>query len=456
MTDTIAAVSTAPGVAGIGIVRISGPDALLVLDKIFRPRSGHAISDLTSRVSYFGSAVDTKQEPIDECLCVIFRAPNTYTGENLVELQCHGSPVVLGEVLRSAGEAGARPAMPGEFTKRAFLNGRLDLAQAEAVIDIIEAETLVAAKAATSQLGGSVSRIIEHSYGELLDISAHFHAAVDYPDEDIEDFRLGEYVFKLRRLEETLSDLLNTFARGYVLKNGFLTTIIGRPNAGKSSLLNALLGYDRAIVTATPGTTRDTIEEKLVLGDTLLRLVDTAGIRSTEDEAESEGVARALRAAEDAELVIAVFDGAEEQTEEDQLIIEAATGAKRAVAVINKNDLPQKITEDGFEDIFSAVVHLSAKHSEGLDMLSEAVSELTPNMSASGVGGILTNARQADGISRTLEAVRDAAYAIAKGITPDAALVEIEGALEVLGEVLGKNMREDTIDRIFSRFCVGK
>ena len=456
MTDTIAAVSTAPGVAGIGVVRISGPEALVVLDKIFCTRSGRVSCDLTSRVAYIGHALDTKSEVLDECLCVIFRAPHTYTGENLVELQCHGSPTVLGEILRAAGAAGARPANPGEFTKRAFLNGRLDLAQAEAVIDIIEAETLVAAKTAVSQLGGSVSRIIERSYGELLDISAHFHAVVDYPDEDIEDFQPGEYAFKLHRLEESLMSLLETFARGYVLKNGFLTTIIGRPNVGKSSLLNALLGYDRAIVTSKPGTTRDTIEEKLVLGDTILRLVDTAGIRSTEDEAESEGVVRALKAAEASELVIAVFDGSEELTDGDKRTIEAARGAKRAVAVINKNDLPQKLEESALRDAFAAVVSVCAKQSEGLDNLSAAVGELTPKMSATGVSGILTNARQADGISRTVEFVSEAASAISKGVTPDAALVEVESALEALGEVLGRNIREDTIDRIFSRFCVGK
>ncbi|NLB29054.1 MAG: tRNA uridine-5-carboxymethylaminomethyl(34) synthesis GTPase MnmE [Clostridiales bacterium] len=456
MTDTIAAVSTAPGLSGIGVVRMSGSGALGVLENIFRPRGNRTISDLASRRAHLGHALGTGREAIDECLCIIFRAPNSYTGENLVELQCHGSPTVLGEVLRAACMWGARPAMPGEFTKRAFLNGRLDLAQAESVIDIIEAETLCAAKAATAQLHGSVSRIIERSYGDLLDISAHFHAVIDYPDEDIEDFRPGEYAFKLRRLEEALAGLLETFERGYVLKNGFLTTIIGRPNVGKSSLLNALLGYDRAIVTANPGTTRDTIEEKLVLGDTLLRLVDTAGIRSTSDEAESEGVTRALRAAEDAELVIAVFDGSENLTREDERTIAAASDAKRAVAVINKRDLPQKLRESDLGDGFTAIVHVCAKQSEGLDELAKAVAELTGGMSVTGAGGILTNARQADCVSRTLEYVKEASEALGRGVTPDAALVEIEGALEMLGEILGRNIREDTVDRIFSRFCVGK
>ena len=456
MTDTIAAVSTAAGVAGIGIVRISGPEALGVLDKIFVPKSGRVVSDLTSRVSYFGYALDTKHEILDECLCVIYRAPGSYTGENLVELQCHGSPTVIGELLCAANNAGARPARAGEFTKRAFLNGRLDLTQAEAVIDIIEAETLGAAKTAASQLGGSVSRIIDRSYGDLLDISAHFHAVVDYPDEDIEEFKPGEYSYKLHRLEETLTGLLDTFARGYVLKNGVLTTIIGRPNVGKSSLLNALLGFDRAIVTAKPGTTRDTIEEKLVLGNTLLRLVDTAGIRSTEDEAEAEGVLRALRAAGDAELVLAVFDGSSELTDEDRQTIATASKAKNAIAVINKDDLPHRLELSELGESFAAVVCVSAKESEGLSDLADAVAELVPNMSSNGVSGILTNARQADGVSRTVEFIRAAVAAIGDGVTPDAALIEVEGALEALGEVLGKNIREDTIDRIFSRFCVGK
>ena len=456
MTDTIAAVSTAAGVAGIGIIRISGVDATAVLDKIFRAKSGRVVSELTSRVSYFGYALDTKHETLDECLCVIYRAPNSYTGETLVELQCHGSPTVLGELLRAAGAAGARPAKPGEFTKRAFLNGRLDLTQAEAVIDIIEAETLGAAMTAASQLGGSVSRVIDSGYGDLLDISAHFHAVVDYPDEDIEDFKPGEYAFKLHRLEEQFSALLDTFSRGYVLKNGILATIIGRPNVGKSSLLNALLGFDRAIVTAKPGTTRDTIEEKLVLGDTLLRLTDTAGIRAADDEAEAEGVLRALKAAAEAELVLAVFDGSVELTEEDKRTIQTASEAKNAIAVINKSDLPHRLDLSALGDVFAAVVSVSAKEGAGVQDLVDAVSELTPNMSAAGVGGILTNARHADGISRTVEFIRAAIAAIADGVTPDAALVEVEGALEALGEVIGKNLREDTIDRIFARFCVGK
>ena len=456
MTDTIAAVSTAAGVAGIGVVRISGPDALSVLDKIFVPKSGRVISDLTSRVSYIGYALDTKRERLDECLCVIFRAPNSYTGEHLVELQCHGSPVVIGELLRAAGKAGARSAKAGEFTKRAFLNGRLDLAQAEAVIDIIGSETLSAAHEAVMQLGGSVSRIIDGSYGDLLDISAHFHAVVDYPDEDIEDFKPGEYAFKLNRIEESLSGLLDTFERGYVLKNGILTAIIGRPNVGKSSLLNALVGFDRAIVTAKPGTTRDTIEEKLVIGDTLLRLVDTAGIRATDDEAETEGVMRALKAAESAQLVLAVFDGSMELTGEDKRTISAAAGAENAIAVINKDDLPHMLDISALGDKFKAAVYVSAKNSEGLSELAAAVAELTPKAPDNGADGILTNARQADGISRTVEFIRAAILAIKEGVTPDAALVEVEGALEALGEVLGKNMREDTIDRIFSRFCVGK
>lgn len=456
MTNTIAAISTAPGVAGIGIIRISGDRALDVLDRVFKPHSGFGISDIISRTVSLGSLVDADGETLDECLCVIFRAPNSYTGEHLVELQCHGSPIILGEALRTICAAGARPAAPGEFTKRAFLSGRLDLAQAEAVIDIIEAETLMAAKTATSQLGGSVSRIVERSYGELLDVSAHFHAAVDYPDEDIEEFRTGEYAFRLRRLEEMLEGLLLTFERGYVMKNGFMTTIIGRPNVGKSSLLNALLGYDRAIVTANPGTTRDTLEEKLVLGQTLLRLVDTAGLRETQDEAEAEGVTRAKRAAESAELVIAVFDGSCELTAEDAETIKTASAAKRAVAVINKSDLPQKLEESALGDAFAAVVHTCAKQSDGLSDLSSALEGLVSEASPSGVGGVLTNARQAEGVSCAVGFVKAASLALARGVTPDAALVEIESALEALGEVLGRNIREDTIERIFSRFCVGK
>lgn len=456
MNKTIAALSTAPGIAAIGIVRLSGPEAIAVADRIFRTRSGRSLCDAETRRVCLGTSLARDGESIDESVAIVFKAPNSYTGENMVELQCHGSPVILSEILLTALENGACAAGPGEFTKRAFLNGRLDLTQAEAVIDVIEAETVLAAKNATAQLSGSIGRVVEHSYGDLLDISAHFHAAVDYPDEDIEEFRTGEYAFKLRRLEETLGQLHESFARGRVLKNGYLTAILGRPNVGKSSLLNALLGYDRAIVTSKPGTTRDTIEERVVLGGTLLRVVDTAGLRSTEDEAEAEGVSRAYRAADESELVLAVFDGSEALTQEDSAVIEAAGRAGRAIAVINKSDLPQKLDETTLGDGFCAVVHVSALDSKGLDALSDAVLGTLPQIQATGLSEILTSARQADGVSRAAEYVKEASLALARGVTPDAALVEIEGALEALSEVTGRSVREDTIDRIFSRFCVGK
>jgi tRNA modification GTPase len=454
--STIAAIATAPGVAAIGIIRLSGADAIATADRVFRSKLGRGLSEIPAGRIMRGVVVGTDLEPIDECLVVCRRAPNSYTGEDTAELHCHGSPTALAEILRAVLANGARQAEPGEFTKRAFLNGRLDLTQAEAVIDVIEAETVAAAKNAAAQLGGAIARRIDDGYGELLDIAAHFHATVDYPDEDIDDFQAGEYAFKLGQLENSLRELYDTFERGKVLKNGVAAAIIGKPNVGKSSLLNALVGFDRAIVTAKPGTTRDTIEERAVFGGTLTRLIDTAGLRGTRDEAEAEGVERAIRAARDAELVIAVFDGSEKLTDEDTAVLTNAKNAENAVAVVTKADLPPVLADAALGDGFSAVVRVSSKTGEGVSALSAAIIAALPEFPRGRTGEIITNARQAEAVERAAEYVRAASLALARGVTPDAALVEIESALNAIGEITGRNIREDTLERIFERFCVGK
>jgi tRNA modification GTPase len=437
-------------------VRISGADAVAVADRVFRSASGRALAEVRPGLLQVGHVFGTDGESLDECVCLVSRAPKSYTGEDTAELQCHGSPAALAEVLRAVLDAGARLARPGEFTKRAFLNGRLDLTQAEAVIDVIEAETAAAVKNAAAQLGGAIGRRIDRGYGELLDVAAHFHASVDYPDEEIDEFQTGEYAFQLGQLENSLRELLATFERGRVLKNGLPMAILGRPNVGKSSLFNALLGRDRAIVTSSPGTTRDTLEEKLVLGGALVRLTDTAGLRGSTDAAEEEGVARAVRAAEDAQLVLAVFDGSSPLTEEDERTLAAARSASRAIAVINKSDLPQNLDVSALGDAFSDVVRVSAKTGDGLDRLESAVALAYPELTDASGGEILTNARQAEAVARASDFVHEASLALARGVTPDAALVEIEGALGAIGEVTGRNIREDTVERIFERFCVGK
>lgn len=455
MSDTIAAIATGGVVSAIGILRVSGADTLSVIDRVFRPASGRSMSSYPNRQLVYGSMVDSDGAELDLCLCTISRGPGSYTGEDTAELQCHGSPTVLRQGLEALFRAGARQAGPGEFSKRAFLNGRMDLTQAEAVIDIIHAETPEAAKNAVGQLSGAILRKTDDIYASLVEICSHYHAVLDYPDEDIEEFQLKDYEGTLDAAIAQLQALESSFQRGRIMTEGVRAAIIGKPNAGKSSLLNALLGYDRAIVTDVAGTTRDTIEERVRLGSVLLRLTDTAGIRETADSIEKMGVDRALSAAQSADLVIAVFDGSVPLTQEDEDAIRAAAQCEKRVAIINKSDQPLVVSAERFSEHFSKVCTLSAKEHTGLDALEAAVADLFPTPNAP-VGEILTNARQADAVARALEALRAAKSAMSLGITPDAVLTEAEDAMAALGELTGKTIREDVTNRIFSRFCVGK
>ena len=454
MADTIAAIATGNALAAIGIVRLSGDSAIDVADRVFFPADGGRMSEKADRKLVYGELRDGGRV-LDLCLCTISRAPNSYTGEDTAELQLHGSPVVLGECLRLLFENGARQALAGEFTKRAFLNGRMDLTQAEAVVDLIDAETPEAAFVAADQLGGTLLRGIEGIYSDLTDIMSHFHAVLDYPDEDIGEFELAAYAGRLAEIEARLTALLATFERGRVLRAGVRCAMIGRPNVGKSSILNALLGYDRAIVTDVPGTTRDTIEEKLRLGRVLLRLTDTAGLRPAGDVAESIGVERSLAAAREAELVIAVFDGSSPLTEGDMAVISAAGGKERRIALINKSDLPQKLDEAHLRESFEHVLRVSALRGEGFDGLERVVGDMYPSGEGHR-GAMLTNERQADAVSRARESVGAALSAVDAGMTPDAALCEVEAAMSALGELTGRTVRDDITARIFERFCVGK
>lgn len=455
MSDTIAAIATGNVISAIGIIRLSGDDTLAVIDRVFRPSSGKAMSESPNRKLVYGALCDTDGQTLDLCLCTISRGPSSYTGEDTAELQCHGSPTVLRAGLQALFAAGARQALAGEFSKRAFLNHRMDLTQAEAVIDLIHAESAQEAKNAVGQLGGAVLRRAQGVYDTLADIASHYHAVIDYPDEDIEDFELTAYTAALTDSIAQLQRLLDTFARGSVLHSGVPSVILGRPNAGKSSLLNALLGYDRAIVTDIPGTTRDTIEERVTLGGVLLRLTDTAGLHATDDPVEALGVGRALDAAGQAALAIAVFDASEPLTADDRQVIQAAQQAQERIAVLNKSDLPAVLSAEEFTADFDRVCIVSAKEHTGLASLEEAVAALFPLPDAP-AGEILTNARHADAISRALESLRAALDAMQLGVTPDAVLTEAEEAMGALGELTGASIREDITNRIFSRFCVGK
>lgn len=452
--DTIAAVATGGVVAAIGILRLSGPDTIAVVDRVFKPSNGKTMAQTPDRKLLYGELYDEDGELLDLCLCTVSRAPNSYTGEDTAELQCHGSPMVLRQGLRSLFRAGARQATRGEFTKRAFLNGQMDLSSAEAVIDIIDAETPMAARNAAHQLNGAIFRRIEGVYSSLTDICAHFHAVLDYPDEDIEDFQLDNYRSALSTAEGTLQALLDTHKRSRVLDKGIPTALIGKPNAGKSSLLNALLGYDRAIVTSVPGTTRDTLSERVLLGNTLLQLTDTAGLRSTGDEVEKLGVERSRNAAWGAELILAVFDGSRPWDQEDEEVLSLAMNAEQAVAIVNKADLPAHLDEQKLS-AFPQLLHLSALTGEGLAQLDAIADTLFPLPQVS-AGEILTNERQAEAVSRAIESVHAAVDAMNSGITPDAVLTECESAMDALGELTGRIIRQDVTDRIFERFCVGK
>ena len=455
MSHTIAAIATGRSPSAIGILRLSGPDTFTALDAVFRARNGRPAAAQRPRSMVLGDLLDGTGRVIDNVLCVTFPAPHSYTGEDCAELHCHGSPVVLDAGLRALFAAGCRQAQGGEFTKRAFLSGQLDLLQAEAVADLIDAETAEQAHNAVCQLSGTLSRTVDRVYEALLSMAARFYAVVDYPDEDIEDLRQPELLDTLHTARQDLERLLTGFSRGQMLKQGVPTVLLGKPNAGKSSLLNALLGYDRAIVTDIAGTTRDTVEEKLPVGGVLLRLTDTAGIRDGGDAVEALGVERSRAAARQAALAILVLDGSSPPTAEDEEAIALARQVPRLLVVMNKCDLPRHPDAAALTGRFDTVLSVSARENLGLDALTRAIAALFPT-GVPADGALLTNARQADAVSRALSAVTDAHDALQNGMTPDAVLTDCEAALEALGELNGKHIRDDLVDTIFSRFCVGK
>ena len=455
--DTIAAIATAQKASAVGIIRISGDESASILSALFTPANGTPVAELPPRRMIYGTVHSKDGAVLDHALAVRFSAAHSYTGEESAELHCHGSPVVLNEMLSACFAAGARQALPGEFTKRAFLNGRMDLTEAEAVIDLIDAETAEAARNAALQMDGALSRLIGKSYDKLLDITSRFYAVVDYPDEDIEDLTREQTEAALAETETALTRLLATYDRGRILKSGAATAIIGAPNAGKSSLLNALVGFDRAIVTDIAGTTRDTVEEKAVIGGVLLRLIDTAGIRETDDAVEKIGVERSRKAVEQADLVLALADGSRKLTDEDAAILRLAQGSgKPWIFVQTKKDLTKNAVSLGvIGDGAAKSVAISSVTGEGLDALETAITAIFPHGDVP-EGTLLTNARQKDAAQRALASVSAAKDALVSGMTPDVVLTEAEAAMAALGELTGRTAREDMVARIFERFCVGK
>ncbi len=453
MSDVIAAIASGRQPAAIGILRLSGEGCAAVAGKVFVPLGGMELAALPERRLCLGRLLDARGRVIDQAQAVVCRAPHSYTGEDTVELQCHGSPAVLTAGLEALFCAGARQAKPGEFTRRAFLNGKLDLTAAEAVVDLIDAQTADLAANAAAQVGGSLHRRLRPIYEGLTDVCSHYHAVLDYPDEDIPDFRLADFAEALRGWTAELDRLHATCDRGRILKQGVRIALIGRPNAGKSSLLNALVGFDRAIVTEIPGTTRDTVEETARFGRVLARITDTAGIRETDDRIEAMGVERSRAAAQASDLAIFVCDAAVPMDEEDRAAMAAARLAPRSVAVLNKTDLAQRVFR--VELPFAQVFAVSAAQGAGLAPLCRYIEE-TFASDLPCDGSILTNVRQGEAVRRAADSLRAAQQAIRDGITPDAVLIELEAAMEAIGELTGRTVREDVTQRIFERFCVGK
>ncbi len=452
MSHAIAAVSTGNVVSAIGIIRLTGENCIEIAEKVFTLNRG-TLSAAPERKLVLGQLHDKQGRIIDSGCAIVSRGPHSYTGEDTVEFHCHGSPAVLAAGLEALYLAGARPAQRGEFTKRAFLNGKLDLTQAEAVIDLIEADCAEAAANAAGQVEGVLQKKLAPIYDDLVDLCSHFHAVLDYPDEDIADFGLCNYEAPLKADAKSLYSLLQTYGQGRILRSGVAAAIVGKPNVGKSSLLNALAGYERCIVTEVAGTTRDTVEETVKLGGVKLRLIDTAGIRDTDDRIEAMGVERSRRAVENADMVIFVCDGSKPLDAEDEAIIDFCCERENAIALINKTDLGQVVAPCDLP--FMNVIEICAATGEGLDLLTGLVEELFGNEMPCD-GSILTNARQFDAIRRAYDAMLSALRGLNMGLTPDMVLIDVEQAMEAMGEVTGSTVREDITARIFERFCVGK
>lgn len=452
--STICAISTAQGEGGIGVIRVSGDEAINICDKVFESVSGKALSEMNGYSAAFG-CVKKDGEKLDEVIALVFRKPHSYTGENVVELSCHGGIFITREVLRIVMEAGAVPAQAGEFTKRAFINGKMDLTEAEAVIDIISAKGKSAVRAAMLAKDGALWRRIENIKNKLVSTAAHFSAWADYPEEDIEEVS-EEHLNNV--FDECLFDikkLLSTYDVGQVVKEGLDTVIAGKPNTGKSTLMNLLSGHNRSIVTDIPGTTRDIIEETVSVGDVILRLSDTAGMRDTEDKVEKIGVDIAKSRVKNCGLVLAVFDNGREIDEDDRRLIQSVKEAP-VIAVINKTDLEKKLDTDYIEKNIKRTIKISAKSGDGLEQLKEEIEKIAGTEKFNPSEGILANERQRNAVLNAEKALTEAKNALNSGMTFDAVTVSIEEAIENILELTGERVSEVVVDNVFHNFCVGK
>lgn len=454
---TIAAIATAPGEGGIGVVRISGIDAVRIADSIFQTRKGISLTEAEPYRMYYGHVMKDGVA-VDEGLAVIFKAPHSYTGEDAAEIQLHGSPEALRETLELAMEKGAQQAPRGEFTKRAFLNGRLDLTQAEAVMDIISARGGASLAQAESHLSGKLSRFVRENREHLKDFIAKLEVTIDYPEEDLEDLTLEEIREGVDRLEKELAALLERSKEGRIIRDGLRTVIVGRPNAGKSSLLNAFLQEDRAIVTDIPGTTRDTIEESIKIGGVPLVLMDTAGLRETDNKIEQIGIEKAKESMRKADLILAVIDCSVPLEAEDRELLVSLKGRK-AIVILNKNDMTRAVSEEEVRALSggAACIFVSALYQSGLDEVRNELRRITARQDAdAGRELFLTNLRHVDLVKKALEAVRRAQDSIAQQMPEDCIVVDLTEAWNLMGEITGDTVDNELINTIFDRFCVGK
>ncbi len=455
---TVAAISTPPGKGGVALIRISGDEALKIADRIFRPVSGKLPSELPSRYSSYGEIL-YEGKVIDDGMLTVFRSPGSYTGEDTAEICCHGGTLISAKVLSSCFASGAYPAPAGEFTRRAYLSGKLSLSETEAISDLLEAKTDAQLTLARNGLSGKLSAEIDRIYSEMTRLVSAVYVLVDYPEEDLSPISEEEMKSSLEELSRSLSRLCEGYKSAAVIHDGIKTVICGAANTGKSSLYNALCGDERAIVTDIEGTTRDTLTSDVALGDILLRLCDTAGLRESEDKVERIGIERSVKAIEEARLVLCVFDTSRPISDEDERVLEIlkAYPDKCKIALLNKSDLECRCDIEKIKQTFSRTICISAKLSEGLDALRDTVYSLFISDKLDMENdAILQNARQSANALTALEAVNDALSSLSAGMPPDMAACDIERAMQALGEIDGQSVSEDVTAEIFSKFCVGK
>ena len=459
--DTIAAISTPYGKGGIAVLRVSGEDAINVASRVFEAKSGKALEDMASSRAVYGYIFENsngKKVQIDDGIAVCFRAPNSFTGEDTVEISCHGGVLVTQKVLSALLMAGARMAMPGEFTKRSFINGKMSLTSAEALGDLLEAQTDEQIMLARSGMKGVLSGAVGEIYNSLCDVLAAIYAHIDYPDEDLADISQEEVLSVAKENLDRLKRLSNTYSTGRAVMGGIPTVILGRTNAGKSSLYNRIVGRDAAIVTDIEGTTRDVLTETAKLGRVILRLSDTAGLRESGDVVEKIGIDRARQTAESAELVLAVFDGSRVPDEKDSEFVEylqTLGGVK--IAIVNKSDLGILPEVNGLLSNFDHICQVSAESGNGFDKLAFLIEQLyIDNDLDTGSDAIISNARQAASVGSAIEALEIAVNAISAELPLEICCAEIENTLSALGELDGRTVSEDIVSRIFANFCVGK